>query len=214
VPDLVYRTKITLREGYLRMLPFIEYSIIKNRNTLDKNKYINNIKYLGLPLAIPHLASPLYCFNSSYSYIRLRTRVITMNLVAVFALLISVNAYLYYREVDETLVPEFGVVRGTDPDVLQIGSCSGFNRQFVPIPCTCPPDHNLFINALNNALEVGNVKGEPITFSNDASDQSGATNKQRATACVIVLQSFNGEKGNRCPVASAPNFKTQQDTGI
>jgi hypothetical protein len=41
-----------------------------------------------------------------------------MNLVVVFALLISMNAYLYYREVNETLVLEFGVVRGSDPDVL------------------------------------------------------------------------------------------------
>jgi len=177
VPDLVCGTKITLREGHLRILPFIEYSIIKNRNTLDKNKCINNIKYPGLPLAIPHLVSPSHCFNSSYSYTRLRTRVITINLIAVFALLISVNAYPYYREVNETLVPEFRVVKGSDPDVLQIGSCSGFNGQFILIPCTYPPDYNLFINALNNALEVGNVKGEPITFSNDASDQSGATNK-------------------------------------
>ena len=137
-----------------------------------------------------------------------------MNLVTVFALLISVNAYTYLGEVDETLIPEFGIVRGTDPDVLQIGSCTGFNGQFVPIPCTCPPDRNQFINALNNALEAGDVQGEPITFSNDASDQSLATNRQRATACVIVLQSINGEKGKGCPVASAPNFKTQQDTGV
>lgn len=118
MPDLVCGTKITLREGHLRILLFIEYSIIKNRNTLDKNKCINNIKYPGLPLAIPYLVSPSHCFNLSYSYIRLRTRVITMNLVVVFALLISMNAYLYYREVNETLVLEFGVVRGSDPDVL------------------------------------------------------------------------------------------------
>jgi len=107
-----------LREGYLGMLLFIEYNIIKNRNILDKNKCIDNIKYPGLPLAIPYLVSPSYCFNLSYSYTRLRTRVITMNLFAVFALLIFVNAYLYYREVNKTLVPEFGVIRGTDPDVL------------------------------------------------------------------------------------------------
>jgi hypothetical protein len=41
-----------------------------------------------------------------------------MNFVAVFAFLISVNAYAHYGEVNKTLVPEFGVVRGTDPDVL------------------------------------------------------------------------------------------------
>ncbi|KAG9233589.1 hypothetical protein BJ875DRAFT_378318 [Amylocarpus encephaloides] len=137
-----------------------------------------------------------------------------MNFIVFFALLISVSAYPYHGQADETLVPEFGVITGTDPDVLQRGSCSGFNGQLVPIPCTCPPDRKQFINALNDALQAGNVEGEPIAFSNDAGDQSRVTNKQRATACVIVLQSFNGEKGNGCPVASAPNFKTQQDTGI
>jgi hypothetical protein len=45
-------------------------------------------------------------------------------------------------------------------------------------------------------------------FSNDASDQSEATNKQQATACVIVLQSFNSKKEYKCSVAFAPNFKT------
>lgn len=137
-----------------------------------------------------------------------------MNLIVIFALLVSVKAYPCHGQVDETLVPEFGVVRGTDPDVLQKDNCTGFNGQLVPIPCTCPPDRNRFINALNNALEAGNVEGKPITFSNDASDQSEATNKQRATACVIVLQSFNGREGDGCPAASAPNFKTQQETGI
>jgi hypothetical protein len=137
-----------------------------------------------------------------------------MNLIAIFALLTSVEAYAYSGEVDETLVPEFGVVRGTSPDVLQKGSCTGFNGKFVPIPCSCPPDRDQFINALNNALAAGQVEGDPITFSNDISDQSEATNKQRATACIIVLQSFNGEKGDGCPAASAPNFKSQQDTGI
>jgi hypothetical protein len=131
-----------------------------------------------------------------------------MNLVAVFALLISVNAYVHYRKVDETLVPEFRVVKETDPNVLQISSCNGFNRQLVLIPCTCLPNYNLFINVLNNALEVGKVKGELITFSNNASDQSKAINKQRAITYVIVLQSFNGKKGNRCSVTFAPNFKT------
>jgi len=107
-----------LRGSYLRILLFIEYSIIENRNILDKNKYINNIKYLGLLLVIPHLVSPLYYFNSGYSYTRLITRVITMNLIVVFALLISINTYLYYREVNEILILDFGVVRGTNPDIL------------------------------------------------------------------------------------------------
>jgi hypothetical protein len=116
--NLVYKTKITFKESYLRILPFIEYNIIKNRNTLDKNKCINNIKYPGLPLIIPYLASPLHYFNLSYFYTRLKTRVITINLIIVFALLIFINAYLYYKEVNKTLVLEFGVVKGFDPNVL------------------------------------------------------------------------------------------------
>jgi hypothetical protein len=117
VLDLVYKTKITLKEGYLRILPFIKYSIIKNRNSLNKNKCINNIKYPGLPLTILHLAFPLHYFNLSY-YTQLRTRVITINFIIAFALLISINAYLYYKEVNKTLVLEFGVVKGFNLNVF------------------------------------------------------------------------------------------------
>ena len=51
-----------------------------------------------------------------------------MNLVVVFALLISMNTYIHYREVNKTLVLEFRAIRGTNPDVLQISNYSGFNR--------------------------------------------------------------------------------------
>jgi hypothetical protein len=116
--DLIYKTKITFKESYLRILPFIKYNIIKNRNILNKNKCINNIKYLGLPLAILYLISPLYYFNLSYFYTRLRTRVIIINLIIVFAFLISINAYLYYKEVNKTLVLEFKVIKGFNFNVL------------------------------------------------------------------------------------------------
>ena len=54
-------------------------------------------------------------------------------MIIFFALLISVNAYLYQEGVDETLVPEFGVITGTDRNVIQVGSCTGLNGQFIPI---------------------------------------------------------------------------------
>jgi hypothetical protein len=41
-----------------------------------------------------------------------------MNLIIVFALLISMNTYLYYREVNKILILEFGVIRGTNPNIL------------------------------------------------------------------------------------------------
>ena len=93
--DLIYKTKITFKESYLRILPFIKYNIIKNRNILNKNKCINNIKYLGLPLAILYLISPLYYFNLSYFYTQLRTRVIIINLIIVLILdLINTAKYI------------------------------------------------------------------------------------------------------------------------
>lgn len=113
------------------------------------------------------------------------------------------------------LVPEFGVVPGTDRDVIQTGSCSGFNgKGRIPIPCSCPPDRDEFIARLEAALRVGNVFGDPISFSGDASDQSVDTNRARATASVILLQSFNGKKGDGCPAAAAPNLMTMQVTGV
>jgi len=113
------------------------------------------------------------------------------------------------------LVPEFGVVAGTDANVLQQGSCSGFNgEKRIPIPCTCPPNREEFISKLKLALLAGNVFGDAISFSSDAADQSFETNRDRATACVILLQSFNGNKGDGCPGASAPNFISQQLTGV
>lgn len=126
------------------------------------------------------------------------------------------SPHLQHRAVDiSDLVPEFGVVAGTDADVLQLGSCSGFNGQkTIPIPCTCPPDRQEFISKLQTALLAGNVFGDAITFSDDATDQSFETNRDRATACVILLQSFNGNKGDGCPGAAAPNFISQQITGV
>jgi len=113
------------------------------------------------------------------------------------------------------LVPQFGVVKGTNANAQQVGSCDGFNGQAsVLIPCFCPPDRDVFLQRLGQAMADGNVLGEPIQFSNDATDQSEETNRLRATALVVVLQNFNGTKGVGCPAASAPNFLSQQRTGI
>jgi hypothetical protein len=116
--NLVYKTKITLKEGYLRILPFIKYNIIKNRNILNKNKCINNIKYLSLPLIILHLTFLLYYFNLSYFYTKLKTRVIIINLIITFAFLIFINVYLYNKEVNKTLVLKFKVIKGFNPNIL------------------------------------------------------------------------------------------------
>lgn len=118
------------------------------------------------------------------------------------------------RAISAALVPSFGVTRNTNANAKQRGSCDGSNGQAtVLIPCSCPPDRDAFLAKLSTAAAQGNVFGDKITFSDDAADQSVATNKKRATAMLLVLQSFDGAKGKGCPGASAPNFLLQQKDG-
>ncbi len=117
--------------------------------------------------------------------------------------------------VDPTLVPQFGILKGAGANVRQEGSCDGFNGvNAVLIPCFCPPDLDVFLQHLSDAVVAGNVLGQPIQFSNDATDTSEDTNRARATAMIILLQNFNGTQGVGCPASSAPNFLSQQKTGI
>lgn len=127
--------------------------------------------------------------------------------------------------INAALVPTFGVTPNTNPGARgQAGSCDGFlatTNAVVAIPCTCPPSRTAFLAALGRNVAAGRVvlpqqqqqpQGTAIQFSNDASDQSVATNKVRATAMVVTLQNLFGP-GVGCPAASAPNFAIQQRTG-
>ncbi|KKY35057.1 hypothetical protein UCDDA912_g05007 [Diaporthe ampelina] len=118
--------------------------------------------------------------------------------------------------INPSLVPDFGVAQNTNANARQQGSCDGFNaasNAVVNIPCSCPPSRDSFLAALDKNVAAGSVQGETIEFNNDASDQSAATNKQRATAMLVTLQNLNGA-GVGCPAASAPNFAVMQQTGV
>lgn len=117
--------------------------------------------------------------------------------------------------VNPSLVPDFGVKPNTNPGAKQAGSCDGFaaaSGAVTLIPCSCPPGRAAFLAALDRNVAAGQVQGTPVRFSNDAADQSAATNKQRATAMLVTLQNLDGA-GKGCPAASAPNFAVQQQTG-
>lgn len=117
--------------------------------------------------------------------------------------------------VNPSLVPDFGVKANTNPGAKQAGSCDGFaaaSNAVTLIPCSCPPSRATFLAALDKNVAAGKVQGTAIRFSNDAADQSTATNQQRATAMLVTLQNLNGA-GVGCPAASAPNFAVQQKTG-
>jgi hypothetical protein len=111
------------------------------------------------------------------------------------------------------LVPQFGVTAGAGPDGR--GNCLGANAAgaAVKIPCFCPPNRQDFLAQMTIAVQQGSFLGTPISFNNNAADTSVDTNKRRATAALIVLQSFNGTKGVGCPGTSAPDFLIQQQTG-
>lgn len=118
--------------------------------------------------------------------------------------------------INPSLVPDFGVAQNANANARQKGSCDGFNaasNAVVNIPCSCPPSRASFLAALDKNVAAGSVQGDKIQFNNDASDQSAATNKQRATAMLVTLQNLNGA-GVGCPAASAPNFAVMQKTGV
>lgn len=109
--------------------------------------------------------------------------------------------------IDPTLIPDFGLRVGQHPDGS--GSCAGADN--VLIPCFCPPDRNKFIEKVNLAVASGSFLGTPVTFNVDPLAQSGEDKFNRATTCLIVLQSFNGTRGVGCPAVSAPNILSQQN---
>jgi len=107
--------------------------------------------------------------------------------------------------VDPSLVPEFGVQAGVNPDGT--GNCDGIKNpqgQIIKIPCSCPPDRNTFIQQLSNNAAAGHAINNPgvaLSFSNDAADRSNPTEIARVQASIITLQNLNGP-GVGCPAAS------------
>ncbi|KAH7306133.1 hypothetical protein BKA65DRAFT_578278 [Rhexocercosporidium sp. MPI-PUGE-AT-0058] len=104
---------------------------------------------------------------------------------------------------DPSLVPVFSIKSGT-----------GIGANGVAIPKTCPPSRSEFISKLSTNIAAGNVLGTPITFNTNPTVQDAKTNKDRATAMIITLQSFTGVKGVGCPGASTPELISQQKTGV
>ncbi|KAH8682783.1 hypothetical protein BGZ60DRAFT_398733 [Tricladium varicosporioides] len=105
-------------------------------------------------------------------------------------------------QIDPTLVPNFSIKAG-----------SGVGANGVAIPKTCPPARADFISKLTTNVAAGNVLGTPIKFNTNPKVQDVQTNKDRATAMIITIQSFTGKKGVGCPGASVPELISQQKTG-
>lgn len=72
----------------------------------------------------------------------------TTSLVAASAIIASVySAPVQRAGVDPALVPDFGIVAGTNPSGT--GDCDGTigaDGKAILIPCACPPDRDSFID--------------------------------------------------------------------
>lgn len=117
-------------------------------------------------------------------------------------------------QVNSAVIPaSFGITAGAN-------GCTGVNN--APIPCNCPPAPNdpQFLGGLASLLTQGFFPDasvpSPIDLRrfNDAADRSVATNRDRATAMIQVMQSLSGNKGQGCPGVSTPVLVAQQRTGV
>ncbi|KAJ7890484.1 hypothetical protein B0H14DRAFT_2497125 [Mycena olivaceomarginata] len=105
--------------------------------------------------------------------------------------------------VDPNLVPQFGIVAGTNP--TGTGDCDGVNG--IKIPCSCPPSRDSFIASLSADVAAGhdiNNPGIPAPFPTDNSVASQITRLQTS---ITTLQNLRGP-GVGCP-ASATTFLAQ-----
>ncbi|EJD51010.1 hypothetical protein AURDEDRAFT_112062 [Auricularia subglabra TFB-10046 SS5] len=109
------------------------------------------------------------------------------------------------------LAPELGHQAGINP--TGTGDCDGAvlrdDGTPIPIPCSCPPAQDVYINALRANVQAGFAINQPavaVQFPTDDSTQSEIT---RITAALITLQNLNGS-GVGCPAASTTLLARQK----
>jgi len=71
--------------------------------------------------------------------------------LTILSIAIAVSCIPLKRDVDPSLVPEFGIQSGVNP--TGTGDCDGVTNdagQTVKIPCSCPPDRTAFIQVCSS----------------------------------------------------------------
>ena len=153
--------------------------------------------------------------------------------LATLSIIISVSGIPMKRDVDPSLVPEFGVQSGVNP--TGTGDCDGITNdagQIVKIPCSCPPDRTTFIqvcsslsdslkpiwidwlawckslNANVNAGHAVNNPGISVSFPTGSSKEDKLA---RIQASLVTLQNLEGP-GVGCPAASTTYLAQQKAT--
>jgi len=106
------------------------------------------------------------------------------------------------RDVDPNLIPPFDHAAGLNP--TGTGDCDGVpNAAGVPIkiPCSCPPDRNQFIDALNANVAAGHAVNNPSVSVSFPTDNSQASQLARIHTAIVTMQNLNGP-GVGCPSVS------------
>ncbi|KAI5831686.1 hypothetical protein K523DRAFT_165115 [Schizophyllum commune Tattone D] len=135
-------------------------------------------------------------------------KLLSLSLLA--TVLSTVLARPVRRDVDPSLVPDFGVTAGTNP--TGTGDCDGIagaDGSPVKIPCDCPPDKDTFLKSLNANVAAGKAVNNPsvaVTFPEDDSTESQLA---RIQASLVTLQNLNGP-GKGCPAASTTLLAQQK----
>ncbi|KAJ7164406.1 hypothetical protein C8R46DRAFT_1177039 [Mycena filopes] len=120
------------------------------------------------------------------------------------AVSVSVSALpVQKRGVDPNLVPQFGIVAGTNP--TGTGDCDGLNG--VKIPCSCPPSRDSFIASVSADVAAGHDVNNPGVGAPFPTDASAASQIARLQTAVTSLQNLFGP-GVGCP-AAATTFLVQ-----
>jgi len=106
------------------------------------------------------------------------------------------------RDVDAALIPQFGHAAGLNP--TGTGNCDGTTNSagaVVEVPCSCPPDRDLFIQALNANVAAGHAVNNPSVAVSFPTDNSKASQLARLHTATVTLQNLRGP-GVGCPSAS------------
>ncbi|KAF4617859.1 hypothetical protein D9613_005720 [Agrocybe pediades] len=110
--------------------------------------------------------------------------------------------------VNPALVPQFGIQAGVNP--TGTGDCDGTTNPqgvVVKIPCSCPPNRDDFIAALNANVAAGHAVNNPGIAVSFPEDDSKASKLARLNAATVTLQNLRGP-GVGCPSA-ATTFNAQ-----
>jgi hypothetical protein len=115
---------------------------------------------------------------------------------------VLIRRSLTKRDVDPSLIPQFDHAAGLNP--TGTGDCDGVTNAagvVVKVPCSCPPDRNQFIQALNANVAAGHAVNNPAVTVSFPTDESQASQLARIHTSIVTLQNLRGP-GQGCPSVS------------